>query len=66
MKKISLKITKYSVTLFFENLLLTIMLMGGGYLSISLFMEHAFGWSIGWTLASLLLGWVIIYSHENG
>ena len=65
MKKISLKLTKHSVTEFFCDLLLTIMLMGGGYLSISLFVEHAFGWAIGWTLASLLLGRVIIYFHDE-
>jgi hypothetical protein len=56
MKKIGLKFTKQSFALFFEDLLLSLMLMGGGYLSISLFMERSYGWAIGWTLASLLLG----------
>jgi hypothetical protein len=65
MKKISLKITKHSFTLLLEDLLLTIMLMGSGYLAISLFVEHSFGWAIGWTLASLLLGRVVVYFHDE-
>jgi biotin transporter BioY len=65
MKKISLKLNKHSFISFFEDLLLTLMLMGGGYLGISLFAEHSFGWAIGWSLASLLLGWVIIHFHDE-
>ena len=60
MKNINTKITITGLFDAFEKLLMTIMIMGGGYITISLVIGKSLLWAVGWLLACSIMGYVFI------